>query len=655
MSSFPADRSAVTRRLVASSAAAVIALVIVLLRTGGILDGPWALVLFTVMLLLIPTARPLSRRILMTGTIALGWSTVLWWHPIGGDTVGRLTIVWALLAAGLAYWLLAGQNAGDRVRTLVPTVRPVDAVPLATLAMGVFVWWGYLRPGTASSAYGNLNRAWDFMSHYSMTHMVRVHGATINHLGAAPGGETWASREYPQGFHSAAASVMEVLHVPAVGSVNQELIAFSQAVGIMAIASSVLAVAAVSSLPAVRRGGPLAWALPTFAVSIFVLGPGSAMIAMGYPNLHMALGLTAATLVIAVIAVRPGRPLMLLALLGGVVGVATNWFLLLVVTLPALLVVGYRARRPLLEFTSRWRTAGVVAVVVAAALTLGTTALQVLGVPTDYLLQAVGGNPPVTMPNALWTMALSVVLGLTLWVSLPTVARASDRRAAALMVVPVAGFLACVGYGLVQIATRDQLSYFFWKLLFGVWVTSMVVVLIVLATIIRRTRLLNGRPAITLLVSVIAVLTALQAFGLTAPDRTVSTGIGPRAPALDHRVTPAETPTSARIRAAAEWMDTQTTSADPILIALKTPDSHPLLSTMWFLALTGRWTTERQELFPLIDTLEGGDPAAIPAVADAVLARPERVILASPADRRTICAQLANPALCSRVVTWGPG
>ena len=80
---WPATRS---RWLRASLAGVVVAGAVVALRLAGVLDGAIGLVAAAVIALALPLSRSLSRRILLSGSILIGWLPLLWWLrlPLGG-------------------------------------------------------------------------------------------------------------------------------------------------------------------------------------------------------------------------------------------------------------------------------------------------------------------------------------------------------------------------------------------------------------------------------------------------------------------------------------------------------------------------------------------------------------------------------------------
>src|SRR5690349_20076866 len=95
-------------------------------RSRGALLLAVAAGLVTLEMLALPTARHLSRRLLLTGSILLAWTPLLWWLPLGVAGVLRTDVLLGAGAGAIVVWVGAGPWR-DRARRLVPRVRTVDA------------------------------------------------------------------------------------------------------------------------------------------------------------------------------------------------------------------------------------------------------------------------------------------------------------------------------------------------------------------------------------------------------------------------------------------------------------------------------------------------------------------------------------------------
>ncbi|MDT7707729.1 MAG: hypothetical protein QOG20_3336, partial [Pseudonocardiales bacterium] len=96
------------------------AVVVLVGRRAGVLEGTAGLLVGVLLVLLVPTSRDLCRRILLAGCLLLGWVPLLWWVPLPVGTTGRVAIGLAVLAAAVAGWVGAGRRPRLRMRALVP-------------------------------------------------------------------------------------------------------------------------------------------------------------------------------------------------------------------------------------------------------------------------------------------------------------------------------------------------------------------------------------------------------------------------------------------------------------------------------------------------------------------------------------------------------
>ncbi|MBN9109909.1 MAG: hypothetical protein J0I34_14125 [Pseudonocardia sp.] len=157
-------------------------------RVTGVLNGGPGLLVTMVLVLLIPTSREFSRRILLVGCVLVGWLPALWWIDLRFDGLGRMTVALAATAAVLAAWVAAGQDSGRRVRALLPRFRIVDAYPALAAGLGCVVLAPWLQVKTPTQSLGMLMLSWDNSAHFSMFHMIRSTGVTVDALPPPTGG-----------------------------------------------------------------------------------------------------------------------------------------------------------------------------------------------------------------------------------------------------------------------------------------------------------------------------------------------------------------------------------------------------------------------------------------------------------------------------------
>lgn len=255
--------------------------------------------------------------------------------------LGRATVCLAVAVGALVFWVAVAPAPAARLRLLLPRVHAVDLLPFAAAGVmaGLAARWA-LR-GAGESALVVLTRGWDHSAHFYMTTMIRRSGAVMDRPGGGPGGDEWAYRKYPQGFHTVAATIMEVLGGSAVVDAQRELTLYVQALAVVAVVCVLLVVAAVTALPRLWSRPWIALPLTVFVAAILVLGPGGSAVVDGFPNFVLAFSLLAVVPTLTVLQGRVHSPVTLLALGGAVVGIAHGWILLLALASPAVVAVGY--------------------------------------------------------------------------------------------------------------------------------------------------------------------------------------------------------------------------------------------------------------------------------------------------------------------------
>jgi hypothetical protein len=182
--------SRVKRCMRGGAVGVVAALVVVVARSSGNLEGSAALVVLAVLALAVPTSRQLSRRVLLAGCLLIGWLPLAWWHAWPSAAApGRGTVLLATLAGGLAVGVAGARDWRNRALSLVPSFRLVHALPFVAGAGSAMVLSPWLSATSPASALSMLAAGWDHSAHFAMTEMNRQHGVVKSALGSAP----WAS------------------------------------------------------------------------------------------------------------------------------------------------------------------------------------------------------------------------------------------------------------------------------------------------------------------------------------------------------------------------------------------------------------------------------------------------------------------------------
>ena len=621
------------------------------LRAVGALEGATALVVAAVVVLAVPTSRHLSRRILLAGSLTLGWVPVLWWAPVPTAGLGRVTFLLAGGAGAVAAWVARANDPGARARRLVPSVTAVDALPaLAAGAAAVLLrgWWSF-RSADVALAY--LARGWDNSAHFDMVEMIRQHGTTIDTL-ASPVGTTWKFADYPQAFHVAVAALMELMGRAAPGDVATELVSYTRAVGLLAVVGVAVVVAGLCALPTLRRRPVLAAPLAVLVATGYVLGPGSIALHDGFPNFFFACVLVGAGVLLAA-PMRTHVSTVHLAALGGtLVAVAHSWVLLGTLLAPvavmAVLVV-WRQRRRLSRRT--WIldlvvvALTVVATARAAAILVGLHATDVLttqgGIPVPRL--AVVFVPPV--------VACAGWLAVSAWRRPPRPTRATARW---LALVPAAGLVTLGALAAVQLHTAGTLSYYFWKYGLAVELLSVVPLAAAAPLLLRPSRPATRPRSAAIAASAVACLVASQAFGLFGPgfSRAPVWHVAPGAERYVQiaRQSPATVAASRTLLEIAAHPDA-VPSTTLVAIATGPAAIDPISAQQWLLALTGRWTSATNAEATLL--ARGDDSLATETrTAQGVLDRdPTARLAVSGGDAAALVAALRDPTRAFVVTT----
>ncbi|GAY09187.1 hypothetical protein [Pseudonocardia sp. N23] len=621
-------------------------------RVTGLLHGGPGLLVAIALVLLIPTSREFSRRVLLVGCVLAGWLPVLWWTDLPFDGLGRMTVALTATAAVLAAWVAAGEDGGGRARRLLPRFRVVDAYPALAVGLGFVVLAPWLQVKTPTQSLGMLLLSWDNSAHFSMFHMIRTTGVTVDTL-APPAGGTWQFASYPQGFHTLVAAIVEIVDGPQVASVGGELLSYTRGVALLVITATALLVAGLCALPALRRRPLLALPLATLVATVFLLGPGALAFYDGFGNFVLACAMVVAVVLVAVPMPRVLMPLHLLALAGAVVGVAQGWALLGVLAAPAALAALLPLRR------SRFRTRPIplllsLLVLAAAAGCLVRTAVVLSAVSAENPLVVAGG---ASEPNYALTIGVTAAAIVAAIVARWATRRPERPRLVALVAVPLAGVVCSVVLIIMQLAASGAVTYYGFKFMTAVEIVALCVLTVPLAHLgrrITRRRRLLAPPAALLSLAVAASATQMFGWTFATIPQGPTGGLDTAAPAglvsreLEYRLIASPPSTSDLTTYVAAGVP----AVPGDLVFLDVTDGYPVDPTMaaqWFFALTDSWTLEGNALAGDIQ-LRGRSPEAWAGVAERLLRTRDDVYVAvRPAEAAQLRALLPT-RLAGRVV-----
>lgn len=598
---------------------ATVAAVVILGRQSTVLDGRMGLLLAALLALAVPTSRLLSRRILLTGSLALGWIPVTWWWDLPTGGLGRVTLLLALVAGGLAGWVSMATRPRDRVRRLIPQVAWADAIPLGGLGMSVAMLSPWLRVRSGESALAMLTLGWDHSAHYDMTEMIRVHGVVVGGAGAPSGGGAWSYAHYPQGFHAATAAIMELAGSASVGTPGQELALYARSMGLVSAMAVVVVVSGIAALPALRRHPFAAATVAGVVASAFLWGPGGLILADGFPNFFFACALLAAVPLIAIPIARWSAPLPIAALAGAVVGVAHSWALLLTLALPIVLVVLLPIRRARARASrGRWMILGLVVLATGSSIFVAIAVIRVQ--PLTEILTLGGGVTNRSLSE------LYVVVALAFWavLMLASLARrpwsSEARRTVWTFVGPAVGGAFALWIALVQRGEGD-LGYYFWKYAIALELTSIVIGAVAVGMIAARAPgIADSRlRGLALVVSVVVAVTA--AFGAPHPAIAAHSLLPDSSGLVGHdRLASASL---APLPAITELLAASSNAPAEPRRSLYLPIGNkgwpnPASIGQWYEALAGTWTDDMNAPIGMILNTDLS-PAGAPALARRVL------------------------------------
>jgi hypothetical protein len=656
------------------------ALLVAAARLNGLVHGWPAVALFAVLILALPTSRNLSRRILLAGCLLFGWVPVLWWWRLPLGDLGHAGLLLAGTAGLLAGWVVGGPDPVRRLGRIVPRFRLVDLFPIVAGGVAAWVMGTWLQVRTGIGALSLLVPGWDFSVHVFITAMIRIHGVTMDTLPPPPDGSGWAANQYPQGFHAVAATLIELMTSPGVGTASAETIAFVEVAGLTVVALVTLVSAGICAAPQLRRRPALALPVVTLVSAWFLLGPGIGAVANGHVNFVLACALVAAMPLIIWPMPRVVMPIQLAALGGALVGVAHNWALLMTMAAPACLALLLPLRR------SRWR-ARVGAWTVAAAIWVATlygvlrAAALIARIPSGAdMLTYAGGVviPPLGQVLALAFASTAVCL---------TARRSRSGRAAGLALAPVGGLITMAMLAYQQLQVGTILQYYFWKYAVAVELVSLVLLTLIGTALLPR---YGGvfRPAVPSATvstdpsgrtparrrggtpwagsgsgarlragaaSLIAAIGLTQAFGYSAPGTDavgvarVSLGQARLQQWRQHAQDPM--PVAMRLFAA---LDVQQRHPGSTVVYLELTSRDQVLmanTNQWYQALNRNWTVATNDLDATLSRpLTSLDQLA--SAARAVLNRDERTVVVVSPEWQGLVQKRLSPTLRDRVLSW---
>lgn len=641
------------RRWLLVVVASVLAFVaVVVLRAAGALTG-WAyLLVLGVMLLLIPTSRYFSQRVLLSVVGLAGTAPIMWWVTGPLDDLNRGSAVLGAAAAALVgsgtYKLLRRQP----LRTQLPQFHAVDVLPLAAATASLWVVQNFIRVRSAEQSLLLLTQSWDFAPHFNMYNMIRTHGSVIALLPAAPDGGPWSAATYPQGFHSLMATLAEVAAGTSTADVGQELVLFCRLIGVVGILGTLLVVAGLTSLPVLRHNFLVSLPLVTIVATAWIVGPGAIPVFGAFPNFGLGVALCVAC--VAVVQMRRVIPpaLGFGALILALIGVAHGWILLLVLCLPSVLVYGWhllqhrtQLTKPVLGFQFLVGFLGLGA--------LGAAIWQLRSMTAGAVLTTTGGIDRADSGVAIMCITMNAFVALAFYSRRKvgsTEARHGTLTSLHVLATPLFASVLLLFLGIFQLVQSGAISYYFYKSFLAVEILAIVCTVIGAAELWSPFFLQRHRGKTFVAASLLTSLGATQFFGLpvTALDEQ---GLQPTAQgsvAEHHQSSLLAGGMPPMIH---KMIQISQIKQDRTFIYVGFNDFFdPLLFGQWSLSLQGKWTNNVEPALPMARPMYEG-PSKVPeAIIEILRSLPDVDV----AVDRELVAELrgAFPEYAARIITY---
>ncbi|WP_148258102.1 hypothetical protein [Pseudarthrobacter phenanthrenivorans] len=598
----------------------------------GSLTGWQYLVILGLIMLLIPIGKNLSQRLMLSVVFLAGTSPFMWWFTADVAFLDRGTSLFALSAALLAGFVAHSVLLRLPLRRFLPSVHAVDALPFAAAGASTWLVQKLLLPGSLEATFLILSRSWDFAPHFNMFRMLRNHGVVIPLLPPAPDGSQWSAASYPQGYHALLATLAEVAAGKVAGDVAHESVLFLRLVAGVTILGTVLVVAALTSLPAMRRSFLLTLPFVSVAATAWIVGPGAIPVFGAFPNFALGVALSVAVIVVVQLR-RVLHPVTATsALIFAVTAVVHGWFLLLFLCIPSVLVYiahvfwhrrAIGSRRLALHFALG-------AVGVAG---LFGAVWQLRKLSAADVLTTTGGIAQADAGVAVLCILANAFVALTFY-SRRRLGQAEDRRGTLtslhVLATPIFAGILLVALAVFQLMSPSGITYYFHKSFLAVELVAIICTLIGAADLWSSRWLIHTGRKSFVAASLLTSFGATHFFGLPFTG-LAERGLRPTAEGSVGLLQQVETlsepmPRLVEKMARMAALDRQR----PFVYVGFNDGFDPQLAAQWSLTLQGRWTESMQATIPMVKPLYAG-PSHVPESIDAILkTMPEVDVVVDP-------------------------
>ncbi len=646
----------ITRWIRSVAVFGVIFLVVVLARKAGFATGYWVLALAGIGLVLLPTARLFSQRILFNGLIAFGFFPLLWWIPESQLGTDHGTFVLAACTGIIGAWICFGRRPVNRIRRLLPVVRWIDLLPMLAGLFSFQSMATFLSIRSADAALSIMTSRWDFQSHFTIYNMLRTQGSVIPMAPLPSTGGSWGFIEYPQGFHSLLATFAEIVS-PISKGLDAELVSYINLQAILCGLTVVLITAGICSLPSVRQNALLLSPAIAIAVAAWVMGPGAIPIFEGFANFYVGCGMAAATILSFLAPAKKISIVVVAAMGAGIVGTSNNWILLVsliaVVALIALTSVVLHRR---LYSRRWWVSLALIGAITSVGVLLPISQVLPLLGAAEGILAASGGMP---LPEFGWVLAI-ISLVITLGVAnlnqpratlLQDLARRRAGTASLGILLPVA---VCAWLAYTQTNGSGSLSYYFYKYLVAVELVAWALFVAALATLLTRYKAAStSRTPVALGVTLcVSALAATQVFGFSVTGQD-EVGLPPTAlpmvqSSLQEEQIANISPTVQRILASAHLGQEH----DAVYVSAGS-DINDTLALRWQLGMNNMLTTKYMGLEAQLAEITLENAENIDIISDVLASDADLYVMVNPELYARVSGTLDNPEFEHRLLNVG--
>lgn len=624
------------RRPVAVLLAAVTGIVLLGCALSEAVTAVWAVAL----IVLVPTARRLDRRIAVNLSLLVGCSPVLIWLP---PVIGERTAALTLVALASAISALSILRSG---RAVVPAVHRSDCTIVVAALLAMAAASPLRSPANPGSAMRMLTAGWDHASHFSMFVEQRLLLTAPPFLPEAADRSGFFFDQYPQWFHSLLV-VMSQLFVGASADVPNELVTYARMQWALYVVLAVLTTAALMQSIPQQTFTPVRISVLVVGLSLVLGVPGALNLMQGH--LSFLLATLSAPVIHLLVRGRPSLAAHELAAILGLVVVAASWMLVLPLACVAAGPHVWSAWRAARGLRKVGLACGVAATAVVSSLMIWQSVKES---PTEHVVMdgpvaAVGvAATVVVLLGALVVVVGGHVAGAGAW-------RSATDRVGLMIVLTALAEVVCLGA--FQVYATGELSYYFWKVSMAALVVGLLLSAVAAAELVAARQAVLGPPRTIVGVLGAAIVAVVASAGLGVglqhyPASSLSWAAATREQLQQRALSTSGSGAGVVLRLSGE-VTSPSMAARTTLVATAESDLSPAYANQWFHALTRSRTVRAGEIDDdlYVLGLDRSNTAAAAELIERLLSDPDqRVVVTDPALSQRLLREL-TPTQMGRV------